>query len=154
PLLRQEGLEGRELAVQPLSPAEQRELARRLLLADDPAADLRAEWVARQSEGYPFFVYELVQHLQAVAALAGQVPAAEDGVDLDEVLWGRVQRLPAEARVLLEVVAVAGQPVAEELACQAAGLRREERQSLKLLRSARLLRSAGPARRQEVRSGQ
>jgi hypothetical protein len=128
----------RELAVDPLDPGERQELVRALL---GPGAGPHAEAIARQSGGYPFFVHELVRHLQE-----GSVPGGAAGdFTLGEVLWARVQRLPEEARRLLEVVAVAGRPVRLEDASRAAGLGGEERRALACLRSARLLRGAGPA---------
>jgi len=60
--------------------------------------------------GHPLLLAELVRQ------------AAGDGtaVDLDEVLWARIERLDRDARDLLEVVAVAGAPVPLRLAADAA----------------------------------
>ncbi len=136
-------VEGRELPVEPLTPDERRELVLALL---GPGAEAAAEAIARQSGGYPFFVHELVRYLESGSSLAHRTAG---DFTLTEVLWGRVQRLPEEARVLLEVVAVAGQPVSLEVACAAAEVT-EERPALALLRSGRLLRAAASAERNEV----
>src|SRR5262249_27498480 len=95
----------RRLDVDALTPEDTRVLADVLLGAFDNARRHDAvEWVVRESAGRPFFVYELVAHLSSGAALESQP-------DLDTVLWHRVTRLPDASRRLLEVVAVAGQPV-------------------------------------------
>ena len=73
---------------------------------------------------------------------AGLAHPAESGgsIALDEVLWQRVQRLPAEARQLLDAVAVAGRPIPQDTAGQAADLLAGARVALALLRSAHLIR--------------
>jgi serine/threonine protein kinase/tetratricopeptide (TPR) repeat protein len=132
----------RELAVEPLSPAEARELARALLGPADPGREARAEVVARESGGNPFFVHELAAHLGRAGPAAPRRAPAED-VSLDQVIWERVQELPAAARGLLEVVAVSGQPLRLADAARAAGVGARERQALAVLRSGRLIRSPG-----------
>ena len=56
----------------------------------------------------------------------------------------RVAALPAGARALLEVVAVAGHPVRQGVAWRATGVHPDGQDVLTLLRTARLLRSTGP----------
>ncbi|HZY87070.1 MAG TPA: serine/threonine-protein kinase, partial [Gemmataceae bacterium] len=136
----------RELAVEPLSPEEGEELA--LALLPGEAADRAvAAAIAREARGNPFFLHELAQHAQA-----GPLPAhgADTGVSLQEVLWARVLGLPEGDRRLLEVVAVASQPLREADACAAAEVGAEGPQALARLRAARFLRTAGPAEREEV----
>ncbi len=70
---------------------------------------------------------------------ATQSPAAS--IALDDVLWARIRRLPEEARRVLEIVAVSGQPLELESISRCAELVHDERVSLSLLRSARLIRS-------------
>jgi hypothetical protein len=131
-----------ELAVEPLTPLEGRELALALLASRSPD-QARAEAIARESGGNPLLIYELVHYLEAGAAHAWE-PEKED-VTLHEVLWSRVARLPEAARHLLEVVAVAGRPVRQEDACRAAGVTAEQSAVLACLRAGRLLRGVrGP----------
>ncbi len=133
-----------EVAVEPLGPDELRDLVRALL---GPEAEPHAEAIGRQSGGYPFFVHELVRYLQEGSSLGGRGAA---DLTLGSVLWARIGRLPAEARRLLEMVAVAGRPVSLEDACRAAGVEDQGQQALAYLRSARLLRGAGPTDRGAV----
>jgi hypothetical protein len=127
-----------KLAVEPLTPPERRELALALLASRDPAAQARADTIARESGGNPFFIHELVHYLGAGVAQGGEGP--ERDVTLHEVLWSRVLRLPEGARRLLEVVAVAGRPLRQEDACRAAGVASEQSAALTCLRAGRLLR--------------
>jgi tRNA A-37 threonylcarbamoyl transferase component Bud32 len=96
-------IERRELRVEALSPSEARQLAERLL----GSASATAEAVARESGGIPFFVQELVESLRLGAA---------GTIALDEVLWGRITRLPAGARDLLTVVTLSARPLPQAVA--------------------------------------
>ena len=162
-----DGLERFDLPVEPLTLEERRELALALLDPHDDTASGQVESIARQSGGYPFFVYELVQYLQAfgkrklvgwaersethqegVVGLALLGPSYEfstGDLSLSEVLWSRIIALPVEARRLLEVVAVTGRPLAQADACRAAGIA-DEHTVLACLRAGRLIRgtSASP----------
>ncbi len=143
------GCAGREFTVNPLTPAEARDLALTLLEPLSPTAETQAEAVARESGGSPFFVHELVQNLWA-GGVGDEPGSAEKDVDLDKVLWARIARLPDEPRRLLEVLAVAGHPLAQETACRAAGLGTVSRSALSFLRSGRLIRGRGYSEGQEI----
>lgn len=94
-----------ELTVDSLSHDESKQLAMMLLGSEDEATQSYADRIARESGGWPFFVWELSQHVQ------DQPSGAEGSLDLDEVIWSRVCRLPDETRRLLELFAVAGRPM-------------------------------------------
>ena len=134
----------REVAVAALSPSEGQALALTLIGQDDEAAQRLAETIVRETGGSPYFIYELVQYLREGGELGESLAAASSDVRLDEVLWRRIQRLPDEVQNLLEVLAVAGQPIRQALACRIAGLGAEGFSSLALLRSHRLIHGTGP----------
>jgi hypothetical protein len=150
------GLERFDVPVEPLTLEERRELALTLLDPHDDAAAFQVESIARQSGGYPFFVYELVQCLRILGKRKEEggkgsnessppsfrLPPGESGnlISLSEVLWSRIVALPEEARRLLEIVAVAGQPLAQADACRAADIA-DEHTVLACLRAGRLVRS-------------
>ncbi|MFV8755517.1 protein kinase domain-containing protein [Nannocystaceae bacterium ST9] len=98
----------------PLPEAEARELALALLRDRmDPATPSepgplrsRAEALALRSGGSPFFIAQMVLGGDAVASV----------VDIDQVVQRRLEALAPAARRLLEVVAVAGGPLARDLA--------------------------------------
>jgi serine/threonine protein kinase len=143
------GLERRDLPIEPLTPDERRELALALLDPHDETATARAESIARQSGGYPFFVHELVQYLQSGAAGGARPSKSGEDISLSEVLWSRILGLPEEARRLLEIVAVASRPLCQSDACRAAEIG-EEHTALVCLRAGRLLRSSGPGAHDEI----
>ncbi|MGO9471148.1 MAG: serine/threonine-protein kinase PknK [Isosphaeraceae bacterium] len=142
-------LDQRELAIEAIKQEEAEALAVSLLGRVDSTAIAEAAAIARESGGNPFFIYELVRHIQAGYESGGSVMLTE-GVALDEVLWARVCRLPEGSRRLLEVVAVSGRPIGETIACQAAELASDDRSALALLRSGRLIRSTGQVGRAEI----
>ena len=140
----------REVVVEALSPSEGRALALALIGQDDEAAQVLAEMIVRETGGSPYFVYELVQYLQEGGELGESLAASSSDVRLDEVLWRRIQRLPDEAQNLLEVLAVAGQPLRQAMACRIAGLGAEGFSGLALLRSNHLIRGTGPGSLDDV----
>ncbi len=135
--------DSRDVLVEALSLPEALTLARSLLDCQDSAAEAHADAIARESGGNPLFVYGLVQFLQAGAGGMEQSPSTAK-VTLDTLLQDRVRQLPEGARRLLEVVAVGGRPLPQGDVCRAAGVEREDRGSLNLLRAIRLVRSTGP----------
>jgi eukaryotic-like serine/threonine-protein kinase len=150
--------EVRELAVEELSPTESQELALALLGEEEPESVAHAEAIALESRGGPLFVDELVRYSQKDLVL---VPHTESGAERDngkdsgkirlgEVIQARVSRLSEEARRLLEVVSVAGQPLGRAGAKQAAGLETEEQAALALLRAERLIRVTGRSEEEEI----
>lgn len=94
-----------ELAVDPLSADDAARLATSLLGRHDRTAGQLAAGIAKESGGSPFFVWELAQHVRDGSA------GASTSLELDEVIWSRVCRLPGETRRLLQVFAVAGRPM-------------------------------------------
>jgi len=139
----------RELAVEALTIAESRELAQELLEQDSAMFRANAHMIATESKGNPLFIYELVDFVKSGTGLAE--PATSTGqIDLDAVLWSRIERLPRRARCLLETVAVSGQPIAQAAAIDAAELGPEARAAVIELRGSRLIRVSGPSPRDEI----
>ncbi len=142
-----------ELPLGALSQGESRALALALLGRDDALALAEAHLIAREAQGNPFLIDELIKHVQAGGGLAKCGPSP-GSLTLDEVLWTRVSRLSSdEAKLLLALIAVAGRPISQGIAFQAAlgaaGLG-TARSAVGSLRSARLIRSAGPARHEII----
>ena len=131
----------REIQVGPLSDDEAADLAQSLL-TQVPALRPRARQIAREAQGNPLFVAELVRHLLAT----GERPGERGEITLDRVLLARIDGLPPPARRLLEVAAVARGPIELRLASAAADLGSEERAAVAVLRSEHLvLTRAGDA---------
>jgi hypothetical protein len=139
--------EARELVVGELSPRDALRLALARLGPGCREAD--AEAIARESGGSPFFIDELVRHSQEGAEISPGGNAKAPETRLDEVIRARVRRLPEEARRLLEVVSVAGQPLELPVAKRAAYLRTDE-PAVPALRAGHLIRSVGTEEREEI----
>lgn len=122
--------ETRQIEVGELSAAEAQEVAQVLL----GGAAARAEVIARESGGSPFFVQELARF---------QDEGESSPPTLDEVLHRRIVQLEEPVRRFLEVVAVAGRPLDLEVVRQAAAPIEDEYAILAQLRSGRLLRTRG-----------
>jgi hypothetical protein len=127
----------RERHLDPLSPSEAEELAARLLGCPE-ARDGWPAAIAHASGGNPLFVSELVRYLHAENGRS----LGEGAIDLVEVQWQRIKQLPAPARRLLALVALAARPIAQDLACRAARLSQGSDELL-LLRTQRLVRGTG-----------
>jgi hypothetical protein len=103
----------RHVVLDKLPPDDARALIAQLLGADADDEQLRA--IAEDAKGHPLFIDELVRQ---------QSRRGTDGAPLllDDALWGRVSQLEPEARRLLELVCIAGVPIAQETAAHAAAL--------------------------------
>jgi hypothetical protein len=131
-------LDVRDVEVGELSSADAVALALSRLGANDEARR-RAETIAAESGGSPFFVDELVRHAEA----------GGEAVDLGEVIRDRVARLPEAARLVLELVVVSGRPVARDVVAAAAALPNLQA-TFDLLRVEHLLRTHSATERLEV----
>ena len=136
-------LEMRDILVGELSASEAHELARQLV-GGEPLGTRRAEAIARESGGNPFFIEELVRFSQA-----GSPDIASD-ITFDHVIGTRVARLTEAARRLLDVVAVSGVPIDVGVAYRAADLEREGESALAVLRAAHLVRTRSTLGRNEI----
>jgi hypothetical protein len=131
--------------VKPLPEEDARELAAKLLDAAaqaktaHPQHQMQAERIVRESAGHPLFIHELVQHTQT---LGGQSAAAE--LRLEDALHARVAALDPIRRSLMELVAVAGGPIRQEVAIEVLDIQPAIYTRLMAqLRIAHLLRTTG-----------
>ncbi len=129
------------LRLEDLPPEDARALAE-LLLPDRAPGALDA--LAAEAGGHPLFLHELARHL---------LTAQEDRATatFDEMLAARVGRLPPEARSLLEIVAVFGGPLTQEVAALAAGMSlADEARAARELHAAHLARTDGVHRTDRI----
>lgn len=127
------------MAVDSLQEADAQRLALLLLRRNDRKGRELAGKIARESRGWPFFVWELAQHVQEFPEIADQK------LELDEVIWTRVNRLPEAARKLLELIAVTGRPIPATEAYQAIDAMERGQGLLAQLRTRHFVRSTESA---------
>ncbi len=122
-----------------LAKEDARDLAAQLL---ERTAGLSAEdaaAIAREADGHPLFIDELVRH---ASARRSDAPGAI--LRLDDALWTRVRRLDLSSRRVLEVACLLGAPVAQEVVANAAALEMDDfARAVALLRAANLVRTRG-----------
>jgi hypothetical protein len=133
-------LDVRELSVGPLTPADTRALARAILPREAAQDGARVEVALRESAGNPYLLRELVSGVGE--GPAGDRDSPDQPLTLEQVLRRRVAALPADARLALEIVSVAGRPLHEDDLRRAAGLDRADVKTLALLRARNLVQGA------------
>ncbi len=124
-----------EMSVESLSQDDSKKLAFMLLDAGDDRSEEFAAKIAQESGGWPFFVWELAQHVQEDPEIADQA------LELDDVIWTRVNRLSKDAMRLLELVAVAGRPIPAIEAFHALDAKSQGSSSLAQLRASNFVRT-------------
>ncbi|HEX5062451.1 MAG TPA: AAA family ATPase [Kofleriaceae bacterium] len=138
----------RRIVLEPLDEQETTRLAHALFTAvRAPIAEATTATIVRESAGHPMFVAELVRH----TVLRGDTGTTASEIRLDDVLAERIDALETGERQLLELIAVAGQPLPLEVAGRALGLTPSKLLPLiGYLQSANLLRATGRTRRDSV----
>ena len=111
----------------PLSDDNVRTLADNLIDAGQVTPALKqhiAETIVGEARGNPFFVVELVQHFHGMVLPGGGLAVSPDGSDfhLDGMILKRVGALPEESRRLLEIIAMAGDPLPQQTLAGAIGV--------------------------------
>jgi hypothetical protein len=91
----------------PLTDREQRQLVERMLGAQATPAMMQREFWS-DSAGSPFFLGELVRYAQEADGRVDDTSPPQ----LDDVLYRRIEHIPDTARRVLEVIAIAGEPIA------------------------------------------
>src|SRR5260370_9942189 len=127
-----------DLALQELDPPQAAELAAGLLKEAQSSTIAQAQSIAREAQGNPFFIGELVRYAQAPGV---DIQARMQTPSLDEVIRTRCSRLSAQTRRLLEVVAVAGQPIDLHIAKRAARIMSGGHAEIHQLRAGHLVRT-------------
>ena len=103
----------------------------------DGEAGVDSREIARETEGHPLFIQELVRH--AVPSRDPNVP-----LRLDDAIGARIDALPRAARHLLECIAVAGAPLAQSTLAHAAEIDLATHATLiAKLRAEHLVRTSG-----------
>jgi serine/threonine protein kinase len=134
-----EGAKVQDIVVGPLDAGNAQRLALALLGASDEMAQRTARAVARESRGNPFLIEELARsNLGGGARPEGATLAV---LTLDQMVSRRLERLPDEARLLLELVAVGGRPLPIAVIGQASGLGDGVDETIALVRARRFLRA-------------
>ncbi|MDM0064991.1 serine/threonine-protein kinase [Variovorax sp. J31P207] len=132
-------VECRSLHVGPLPPAVSVLLAQRLL---GSASTADSGSIAAEGGGSPFFVGELVRQALSV----GRMGAGPTSLTLSQTVDRHVGLLPATARDVLNVLAVAGRPISAKLAVDAAHATHEDLDGLLFERLARTARVSAHSR--------
>ncbi|HLW63788.1 MAG TPA: protein kinase [Gemmataceae bacterium] len=124
-----------QIAVEPLTPLEASSLALMLLADSEAGREEVAAALARESQGWPLYVHELARQVRLLPQpMAG-------GLSLDQMIWQRLQQLPSAERRLLEVLAVAGQPLRQSVAFQSAEVEAEPHGVFAMLRNGHWIRA-------------
>lgn len=119
------------LEVTPLARADATRLVQ-AVLGDDGTSSAVAERIVDESRCSPFLASELARHLAGTRRPGASTESYEPPA-LDTLVAARVQALPALAREVLELVAVAGRPLERELVRHAETLGLDLRPALGLL---------------------
>lgn len=139
------GLQVEDLAIGPLDDVDTRALAVTLLGGREDA-EVLAQLVARESEGFPLLAAELARHVATLDPAQG-VP---EQLQLEAVIQARVAGLPAPARRLLEAVVVAGQPLPQQVVLDACDDEARRPEALAVLRGNCFVRTQGAALEEAV----
>ncbi len=154
--------ERKEIELKELSWSEACSLAKVLLEDSTPE---QAEIIAQEAGGSPFFIREFVRYSQLGHAFQqtsdenankkqlgslGSLESLESLGSLDEVIHNHISQLPENTHSLLEVLAIAGQPLERKIAKQAAQIKGDDQNIVNSLRTNRLIRAKGSKHRYEL----
>jgi class 3 adenylate cyclase/tetratricopeptide (TPR) repeat protein len=120
----------RSLSLEPLGPADTRELLRDLA-GEDPSLDGLADLIHERTAGNPFFIEEIVRSLAEAGNLEGErgayrlahpVEQVAVPASVQTVLAARIDRLSPTAKRLLQAASVASKEVSEQTLEMVSGL--------------------------------
>ncbi len=127
----------------PLSEPDARRLAAATLSAHDERSDRLADAIAGESGGVPFFVEELARFANQEREAGREISTS--GVTLDGLLAQRIETLPAAERALVEVLAIANNPIPLSVSFAVAGIETGVLRALWTLRGGHFVRATGAA---------
>jgi predicted Ser/Thr protein kinase len=104
-------LDMRKIEVASLVEEQAIELVHQLQRSFSIPFELDSVAIARETEGHPLYISELVRYV----ATRGPSEVGEQPIRLDDAIRARIAELPAEARAIVEVLAVAGEPLPLEV---------------------------------------
>ncbi|MBL4684675.1 MAG: AAA family ATPase, partial [Nannocystaceae bacterium] len=133
----------RRIHVGPIATQASTELALRMLGTRTRRHRKLAVEVAQEAEGSPFFVGELVRYARRLEAETESGGDLGQIVKLVNVIRHRIERLPTDARRLLDVIAVAGGRVSMRVAVRVAMGDAKDRGAVARLRAEHLVRTHG-----------
>ncbi len=135
-----------EIDLHQLSRVEAEQLT--TLLLGTESSEQQVAKIAQESDGSPFFISEFTKYLME-KNLHNRPEPENEKMTLERVIRSQVERLSASERTLLEVIAVAGQPVTHQVAKESGQLESIEN-LFSYLRNNHLLRSTGQSGSQEI----
>jgi serine/threonine protein kinase len=100
----------RRISLESLALAPAIELAGQLRAAFAPSLQLDLAAIARETGGHPLYISELIRY-----AATKRNPEAAATVRLEEAIMARIAELPPEARAIIDVLAIAGEPIPLEI---------------------------------------
>jgi hypothetical protein len=101
----------RRIELESLVEAQAIELVDSLRRSFAPSLNLDLAAIARETQGHPLYISELVRY----AAIRGSAGDSDRAVHLDEAILARIAELPMEARAIIDVLAVAGEPLPQDV---------------------------------------
>lgn len=131
-------LDCRDIEVLSLDADEQKLLIDHLVT--DASAFRSMSDLFAEAQGHPMLINEIARVSQSQHAVELD---RQDGFKLDDLLWSRVEVLPEAARRVVEVLALAGEPLPESVLARAASMSSARIDRLLItLRQARLIRTS------------
>jgi predicted ATPase len=109
-----------ELDIAPLDDDDARELASEVIGGIGRNLEQLIVAIVHESRGDPYAIVELARQAKAERRATGDDGSCK--VDLGDVIWSRIDRLPDGSRRLLDVIALAGRPLSQRCAYRAAEL--------------------------------
>ena len=129
-----------DIPILPLRREDARRLARARLgesMIEGGVSEERAEALVSEAAGSPYFIEELAQHVR------GGVSQDDRKLTIEGLIDARLESLDPATRRLVEMVAVAGEPVPQRWMLEAASISEAKHASIATLRAAQLVRTYG-----------